>query len=101
MEINSQGFAQSKKSAGSGKKLAVEFMHMAEAIGEGVERKVLYQRIVHTSVVTTGAMNACIYEQLPSGRLKGVAVVLPPNDQNNSDENDTPRAKTLLKDFKF
>ena len=69
------------------KKLAVEFMHnLAEAIGEGVERKVLYQRIVHTSVVTTGAMSACIYEKLPSGRLKGVAVegfFLPTGNKNN------------------
>ena len=67
------------------KKLAVEFMHnLAEAIGEGVERKVLYQRIVHTSVVTTGAMSACIYEKLSNGRLKGVAVegLFLPNGQS-------------------
>ena len=57
------------------KKIAVDFMHnLAEAIGEGVERKVLYQRIVHTAVKTTGAMSACIYEKLSNGRLKGVAV---------------------------
>ena len=73
------------------KKMAVEFMHnLAEAIGEGVEKKVLYQRIVHTAVVTTGAMSACIYEKLPNGRLKGVAVegLFPPQRaiKTNSDE---------------
>ena len=53
------------------KKIAVDFMHnLAEAIGEGVERKVLYHRIVHTAVKTTGAMSACIYEKLSNGRLK-------------------------------
>ena len=84
------------------KKLAVEFMHnLAEAIGEGVERKVLYQRIVHTSVVTTGAMSACIYEQLPSGRLKGVAVegLFPPQRAIKimANENDIPRARFIEK----
>jgi len=84
------------------KKLAVEFMHnLAEAIGEGVERKILYQRIVHTSVVTTGAMSACIYEKLPNGRLKGVAVegLFPPQRaiKGHSTQNDIPRARFIEK----
>jgi len=84
------------------KKLAVEFMHnLAEAIGEGVERKILYQRIVHTSVVTTGAMSACIYEKLPNGRLKGVAVegLFPPQRaiKGHSIQNDIPRARFIEK----
>lgn len=57
------------------KKIVVEFMHnLAVAIGEGVPRKELYQRIAHTAVITTGAMSACIYEKTQSGRLQGVAV---------------------------
>ena len=41
------------------KEIIVEFMHnLAVAIGEGVARKDLYQRIVHTAVMTTGAMSA-------------------------------------------
>jgi sigma-B regulation protein RsbU (phosphoserine phosphatase) len=57
------------------KKIVVEFMHnLAVAIGEGVPRKELYQRIAHTAVITTGAMSACIYEKTKSGRLQGVAV---------------------------
>ncbi len=84
------------------KKIAVEFMHnLAEAIGEGVERKVLYQRIVHTAVITTGAMSACIYEKLPNGRLKGVAVegLFPPQRsiKASSNEKSTPRARFIEK----
>ena len=38
------------------KEIIVEFMHnLAVAIGEGVARKDLYHRIVHTAVMTTGA----------------------------------------------
>ena len=84
------------------KKMAVEFMHnLAEAIGEGVEKKVLYQRIVHTAVITTGAMSACIYEKLPNGRLKGVTIegLFPPQRviKTNSDEKDAPRARFIEK----
>jgi hypothetical protein len=43
------------------KKIVVEFMHnLAVAIGEGVPRKELYQRIAHTAVITTGG-NECLY----------------------------------------
>ena len=57
------------------KKIVVDFMHnLAVAIGEGVPKKELYQRIAHTAVITTGAMSACIYEKSKSGRLQGIAV---------------------------
>lgn len=57
------------------KEIVVDFMHnLAVAIGEGVPKQELYQRIAHTAVITTGAMSACIYEKNPSGRLQGVAV---------------------------
>ena len=84
------------------KKIAVDFMHnLAEAIGEGVERKVLYQRIVHTAVKTTGAMSACIYEKLSNGRLKGVAVegLFPPQRiiKLDTEEKSTPRARFIEK----
>jgi phosphoserine phosphatase RsbU/P len=56
------------------KEIIVEFMHnLAVAIGEGVARKDLYHRIVHTAVMTTGAMSACVYEKLDSGKLQGIA----------------------------
>ncbi len=84
------------------KKIAIEFMHnLAEAIGEGVERKVLYQRIVHTAIVTTGAMSACIYEKLPNGRLKGVAVegLFPPQRhlRSQAEDDNAPRARFIEK----
>ena len=84
------------------KKLAVEFMHnLAEAIGDGVERKVLYQRIVHTAVITTGAISGCIYEKTPNGRLKGVSVegLFPPQRaiKTSHDEKDIPRARFIEK----
>jgi sigma-B regulation protein RsbU (phosphoserine phosphatase) len=56
------------------KEIIVEFMHnLAVAIGEGVARKDLYHRIVHTAVMTTGAMSACVYEKLENGKLRGIA----------------------------
>ena len=84
------------------KKIAVEFMHnLAEAIGEGVQKEVLYQRVVHTAVITTGAMSACIYERLPNGRLKGVAVegLFPPQREIKfpTEEKGTPRARFIEK----
>jgi sigma-B regulation protein RsbU (phosphoserine phosphatase) len=94
--------SEQKNQLAQEKKMAVEFMHnLAEAIGEGVERKVLYQRIVHTAVITTGAMSACIYEKLPNGRLKGVAVegLFPPQRaiKINLNEKDSPRARFIEK----
>ena len=56
------------------KEIIVDFMHnLAVAIGEGVARKDLYHRIVHTAVMTTGAMSACVYEKLNNGKLQGIA----------------------------
>ena len=56
------------------KEIVVEFMqNLAVAIGDGVARKDLYQRIAHTAVITTGAMSSCVYEKLSNGRLQGVA----------------------------
>ena len=55
------------------KEIVVNFMHnLALAIGEGVGRKELYQRIAHTAVATTGAMSSCIYEKKKMGALKAL-----------------------------
>lgn len=64
------------------KELVVEFMHhMVRAIGEGVTREELYQRIVHAAVLSTGALSACIFEKGADGKLRGVAVegLFPPH----------------------
>ncbi len=43
---------------------ALDFMHlMAEALGEGLSRQELHQRIVHASILCTGALSACIFER--------------------------------------
>ena len=84
------------------KEIVVEFMHnLAVAIGDGVARKDLYQRIAHTAVITTGAMSSCVYEKLPNGRLQGVATegLFPPQRALREilDEAKEPRARFLEK----
>jgi sigma-B regulation protein RsbU (phosphoserine phosphatase) len=57
------------------KQLVVEFMHrMVEAVGENQNLESLYQRIVHASVRSTGAMAACLYAYDGKGSLRGAAV---------------------------
>jgi sigma-B regulation protein RsbU (phosphoserine phosphatase) len=61
---------------------ALDFMHlMAEALGEGLSRQELHQRIVHASILCTGALSACIFERTPSNMMRGVAVegLFPPH----------------------
>src|SRR4051812_37993741 len=60
----------------------VEFMHlMTEALGEGLSRQELHQRIVHASIVCTGALSACIFERTARDTMRGVAVegLFPPH----------------------
>ena len=54
---------------------ALDFMHlMAEALGEGLSRQELHQRIVHASILCTGALSACIFERTSSNMMRSVAV---------------------------
>src|SRR3954468_16256173 len=60
----------------------VEFMHlMTEALGEGLSRQELHQRIVHASILCTGALSACIFERTARDTMRGVAVegLFPPH----------------------
>lgn len=60
----------------------VEFMHlMAEALGEGLTRAELHQRIVHASILCTGALSACLFQRTERGTLRGSAVegLFPPH----------------------
>jgi sigma-B regulation protein RsbU (phosphoserine phosphatase) len=60
----------------------VDFMRlMTEALGEGLSRPELLQRIVHASIVCTGALNACIFERTERDTMRGVAVegLFPPH----------------------
>jgi phosphoserine phosphatase RsbU/P len=61
---------------------ALDFMHlMAEAEGEGLARQELQQRIVHASILCTGALSACIFERTARNAMRGVAVegLFPPH----------------------
>ena len=60
----------------------LEFMHlMAEALGEGLARQELQQRIVHASILCTGALSACIFERTEQETMRGVAIegLFPPH----------------------
>src|SRR4051812_26840400 len=59
-----------------------DFMHlMTEALGEGLSRQELHQRIVHASILCTGALSACIFEQTERNTMRGIAVegLFPPH----------------------
>ncbi len=57
------------------KQLVVDFMHdLVEALGEGLSREDLFQRIVHAAILSTGALSACAFENQDEKELKGVAV---------------------------
>lgn len=57
------------------KQMVVDFMHdMVEALGEGPSREELFQRIVHASVLSTGALSACVFELQENNSLRGIAV---------------------------
>jgi len=54
--------------------IVFDFMHnMVEAIGEGVEREALFQRVVHGAILSTGALSACVFERT-GNQLRGVVV---------------------------
>lgn len=60
----------------------IDFMHlMTEALGEGLSRQELHQRIVHASILCTGALSACIFEKTPRDTMRGIAVegLFPPH----------------------
>jgi len=59
-----------------------DFMHhMTEALGEGLSRQELQQRIVHAAILCTGALSACIFVQTERNTMRGVAVegLFPPH----------------------
>lgn len=62
--------------------IVVDFMrHMAEALAENPRREDLYQRIVHASILCTGALSACIFERTPEDMMRGAALegLFPPH----------------------
>jgi sigma-B regulation protein RsbU (phosphoserine phosphatase) len=82
------------------KQIVVEFMHnLVEAIGAGAGREELFQHIVHASILSTGALSACIFERTGRDKLRGVAVegLFPPQHQlpEKSREKLSTRAKFI------
>src|ERR1700679_3216718 len=74
-ERQKQQFAQDRQRV-------IDFMHlMAEALGENLSLQELRQRIVHASILCTGALSACIFEKTHGGLMRGVAVegLFPPH----------------------
>lgn len=64
------------------KQLVMDFMHhMVQALGEGLSRDELFQRIVHAAILCTGALSACIFEKRSDNKMQGVAVegLFPPH----------------------
>ncbi len=60
----------------------VDFMHhMVEALGEGLIRQELHQRIVHASILCSGALAACIFEKTARNTMRALAVegLFPPH----------------------
>jgi sigma-B regulation protein RsbU (phosphoserine phosphatase) len=59
-----------------------EFMQlMTDALGEGLSRPELQQRIVHAAIVCTGALSACIFEKTERNTMRGIAIegLFPPH----------------------
>jgi len=74
--------AEEKLRLAEEKQLVVDFMHhMVQALGEGLTREELFQRIVHAAILCTGALSACIFEKRPDDKMRGVAVegLFPPH----------------------
>lgn len=82
------------------KHIVLDFMHnMVEAVGEGIDREELFQRVVHAAILSTGALSACVFELTDENKLRGVAVegLFPPQRPLNqaSRLNVTTRAKFI------
>lgn len=60
----------------------IDFMHlMVEALGEGLTPQELQQRVVHASILCTGALSGCIFERTEGGLMRSAAVegLFPPH----------------------
>ena len=59
-----------------------DFIHLVtDALGEGLSRQELQQRIVHAAILCTGALSACIFEKTARNTMRGTAVegLFPPH----------------------
>ena len=64
------------------RQIVLDYMHtMVDAVAERLPREELFQRIVHASILSTGALSACIFEKGSDNLMRGVAVegLFPPH----------------------
>lgn len=64
------------------KRIVADFMHdMVLALGEGLSKEELFQRIVHASIVATRGLSACVFELVDGQVLRSVAAegLFPPH----------------------
>ena len=81
------------------KQIVVDFMHhMVQALGEGLSREELFQRIVHAAILCTEALSACIFEKTAAGVMRGVAVegLFPPHRPVNPGSATQPMTPSAL-----
>ncbi len=74
--------AEDKQRVTQERQLVVDFMHhMVEALGEGLSRQELQQRIVHAAILCSGALSACLFERSQDGQMRSAAVegLFPPH----------------------
>jgi sigma-B regulation protein RsbU (phosphoserine phosphatase) len=72
---------EQRQMLGQEKLIVFDFVHnMVEAVGAGVTRPELFERVVHAAILSTGALSACIFER-NDNQLRGVAVegLFPPH----------------------
>ena len=82
VRVESDAREEQRERAVHNRQRALDFMHlMAEALGEGLSRQELHQRIVHASILCTGALSACIFERTADDKMRSVAVegLFPPH----------------------
>ena len=62
------------------RQIVLGFMHsFVEAVGSGVNRQELFRRVVHSSVLSTGALSACIFEVSGDGlTVSAIEGLFPP-----------------------
>lgn len=55
--------------------VVLRFMHnLVECMGDGVNRQLLFERIIHAAVLGTGAVSGAVYEVTVGGRLEKAAM---------------------------
>lgn len=79
------------------KHTVLEFTHnLVQAISGGVKRSELYQRIVHSAILSSGALSACLFEFRENKTLCGVATegLFPPQKPIKDTSYEKPKTRT-------